>query len=103
MNSIQKSYEEFDKQMAAFSMYNKKEKATRNLSKELGSYLFFQIFKNIIQNMSKTYQAKQTMIRICRNYYRGNSVELANIDEFDRIYKSSDAIQWFLKDCFLYK
>ncbi|CAF1272539.1 unnamed protein product [Rotaria sp. Silwood1] len=43
------------------------------------------------------------MIRICRNYYRRNLTELANIDEFDHTYRSSDAISWYMKETFLYK
>ena len=32
------------------------------------------------------------MITTCRDYYHGNSTELANIDEFDGTYKSINAI-----------
>ena len=102
-DAISKSCEELDKQTAVFSMYNKKEKAIYNLSKEQGSFLFFQLFKILLKNLPKIYEAKQTMIRICRNYYRGNLTELANIDDFDRTYKSSDAILWFTKETFVNK
>jgi hypothetical protein len=84
-------------------MYNKKEKATRDLSKEAGSFLFFQLFKTVLKNMPKTAEAKKTMVTTCRNYYRGNLTELANIDDFDRTYKSVDAIPWYTKETFVYK
>jgi len=103
IDTLRKSREELDKQTAAFSMYNKKEKATRDLSKEAGSFLFFQLFKNVLKNMPKTAEAKKTMVTTCRNYYRGNLTELANIEEFDRTYKSADAIPWYTKETFVYK
>jgi hypothetical protein len=100
---LKTSREELDKHTAAFSMYNKKEKATRDLSKEAGSFLFFQLFKSVLKNMPKTAEAKKTMVTTCRNYYRGNITELGNIDDFDRTYKSVEAIPWYTKETFVYK
>ncbi|CAF1433916.1 unnamed protein product [Adineta steineri] len=102
-DTLQKSREELEKQTAAFSMYNKKEKATRDLSKEAGSFLFFQLFKNVIKNMPKTDLAKKTMVNTVREYYRGNLTELSNIEDFDKTYKSVDAIPWYTKETFVYK
>jgi hypothetical protein len=102
-DAIRISCEELDKQTAIFNMYNNKEKAIYNLLKEQGSFLFFQLFKFLLKTIPKTYEAKQTMITLCRNYYRGNLIELSNIDDFDRTYKSWDAILWFTKETFLYK
>ncbi|CAF1200599.1 unnamed protein product [Rotaria sp. Silwood1] len=103
IDSIRKSREELDQHIVALSMYNIKEKATRDLSKEAGSFIFFQLFKNILKHMPTTGEAKKTMITTCRNYYHGNLTELVNIDEFDRTYKSADAIPWFIKDTFINK
>lgn len=102
-DSIKKSREELDEHSAAFTTYNRNEKFSRNISRESGSYLCFQVFKNAVLQLPKTIEAKKDMIIFCRNYYRGNSNELANINEFEMCYKSDDAIAWFLKDCFLYK
>ncbi|CAF3716114.1 unnamed protein product [Rotaria sp. Silwood1] len=60
--SINKSREEFHKQADAFRMFNKEEKAAYDLSKEQGSFVFFQIFKLLLKNMPNTYEAKKTMI-----------------------------------------
>ncbi|CAF3706570.1 unnamed protein product [Rotaria sp. Silwood1] len=92
IDSIRKSREELDKHIVALSIYNKKDKATRDLSKGVGSFLFSELFKRILKNMPKTSEAKKTMVTTCQNYYRGNLTELANIDEFDRTYKLTDAI-----------
>ncbi|CAF4927761.1 unnamed protein product [Rotaria sp. Silwood1] len=103
IDSIRKSREELDKHIVALRMYNKKDKATRDLSKGVGSFLFFELFKSILKNMPKTSEAKKTMVTTCRNYYRGNLTELANIDEFDRTYTSTNAIPWYIKDTFINK
>lgn len=97
------SWVELDKQNSAFSIYNKKEKATRDLSKEAGSFLFFQLIKTVIKNLPRTAESKTSMITTCRNYYRGNAVELKNINEFEQTYKSADAIPWYTKETFVYK
>jgi hypothetical protein len=103
VDSIKQSCEELDKQIAAFSMYNKKEKRMRDLSKEGGSFLYFQLFLNALKYIPKTTEAKMSMITTCRNYYRGNLIELKNIEEFDRTYRSIDAISWYTKDAFVSK
>ena len=103
VNSIVKSREGLQNQAAAFSMYNQKEKATRDLTKEAGSFLFFQLFKTVLKSMPKTAQAKKTMINACRHYYRGNVTETRNIDDFERDYRSADAIPWYTKETFVYK
>ena len=101
--SIERSREELDKQTEVFSMYNKKEKATRDLSKEAGSFLFFQLFKSVLKNMPKTEEAKVRMVTTCRNYYRGNMIEMANIDDFEKNYDPVEAIPWYTKETFVYK
>ena len=84
-------------------MYNKKENFLRDLSKEAGSFLFFQLFKIILNTLPIYSESKRNMLKIVRSYYRGNLTELANIDEFDKTYQRVDAIPWFMKDCFLSK
>ncbi|CAF2864111.1 unnamed protein product [Rotaria sp. Silwood2] len=103
LESIKKSLEDLEKHAATFHMFNKKEKEKYDLSKEQGSFIVFQSFKSVFKNMPKTDEAKKTMVKLCRDYCRGNSIELANIDEFDRAYKASDAIIWYMQDKFLHK
>ena len=103
VTELRRAREQFEKQMAAFSVYNKEEKATRDLTKETGSFLFFQLFKMVLRNMPSNSQAKKLMVSKCRDYYRRNNKELTNVDDFERNYKASDAIVWYTKDCFLYR
>lgn len=101
--SLRRSREEFLQQSSTFSVYNKKEKATRDLAKESGSFLFFQLFKSVLKDLPQTPEAKKTMVNTCRNYYRGNLTEMKNIEDFDKNYRSEDAINWYTKEGFVYK
>ncbi|UJR18575.1 hypothetical protein I4U23_005482 [Adineta vaga] len=103
INNIKQARFELGKQAAAFSVYNQAEKATRDLTRETGSFLFFQLFKTALLSMIKTEQAKTTMISKCRDYYRGNEAELATIAEFEETYVSSEAIPWYTRESFVYK
>jgi hypothetical protein len=103
VSAIRRSYNELDQQAATFSWYNQSQKAARDLTKEAGSFLFFQLFKIVLKSMPKTSAAKESMISIFRDHYQDDRKELANIDEFDLTYKSSDAIRWYTRDTFLYK
>ncbi|CAF0735286.1 unnamed protein product [Didymodactylos carnosus] len=100
---IRKTMDLLEKQTAAFSLYDQKQKATRDLSKESGSFLFFQLFKDVLLNMEQTIEAKREMIAKCRDYYRSNKKELANIESFQTTYKATEAIQWYTKDSFVYR
>jgi len=102
-DAIQVECENLTKHTTTFSLYNQKEKATRDLSKESGSFLFFQLFKSVLLKMPKTVESKAMMISRCRDYYRGDPKELENINEFDLTYKSTEAIPWYTKETFLYK
>ncbi|CAM4983145.1 unnamed protein product, partial [Rotaria socialis] len=43
------------------------------------------------------------MIQACREYYDGNTNEMKFIDDFEKNYRSEDAIVWYLKRSFVYK
>ncbi len=40
-------------------------------------------------------QAKREMLAECRAQYHGNKQVLAQIDDFQRTYRSEDAIYWY--------
>lgn len=46
-------------------------------------------------------EAKQQMLRKCRQVYWNNSFEKKKIDEFERTYRACDAIRWYTKPGFL--
>jgi len=102
IQSIRGELDDLRKQLSTFSLYEK-QKPTRDLSKESASFLWFQLFKDVLLRMPRSEEAKREMIEQCRQYYRGNTEELRNIDEFSRTYTEKDTIQWYTKQCFIYR
>ncbi len=58
-NGINNALVEVSNQNVTLSMLNKKGKAVRDLSEEVGSFLFFQICLNAMRNMPKGDDAKK--------------------------------------------
>ena len=84
IHSIQQNTELLQKQLDTFSFYNEhQEKATRDLSEDSAVFLWFQLFKDVILRMPRDVIAKQQLVQFCRQYYRGNQIEMSNIDEFE--------------------
>jgi hypothetical protein len=103
IESIRKTLRLCEKNQAAFSLYNQQEKNTRDLTQESGSFLFFQLFKDVLLNMQQTLHSKREMVENCKAYCRQKANELEDIELFDKTYKSSEAIQWYTKDSFVYR
>ena len=101
--SIKEQIDLVDKQLQTFSVFDHNQKSTKDLSKQSGEFLWFQLFNYIINRLPNNQQAKQQMIEICKQYYRGNLKELKLINQFDKEYKSEDAIRWYSKQSFIYK
>lgn len=102
LQSIREELNDLHQQLATFSLYEK-QKSTRDLSKESASFLWFQLFKDVLLRMPRSEEAKRELIDQCRQFYRGNTEELSNIDEFAHTYTDADTIHWYTKQCFLYR
>jgi len=48
-------------------------------------------------------EAKKEMLTECRTCCRNSPQDLKQIDEFERTYRSTDAILWYTKPCFLHR
>ena len=101
--SIEEQVDAFDKQLQTISVFQQNQKSTKDLSKQSGEFLWLQAFHHIINRLPKNPKGKQDLIEICRSYYRGNIKELKLIDEFERDYRSEEAIRWYSKESFVYK
>lgn len=102
INSIREELDDLRKQVSTFSLYEK-QKSTRDLSKESASFLWFQLFKDVLLRMPRSEEAKCQMIEQCQQYYRGNAEELKNIQEFIQTYTYEDTIRWYTKQSFIYR
>ncbi|CAF1285428.1 unnamed protein product [Rotaria sordida] len=101
--SIKEQIDFINKQIQTFSYFDQHEKLTKDLSKESAKFFWFQLFNYVITRLPRNEQAKQQMIQICKEYYRGNTKELKLIYDFEQNYQSKDAIRWYSKQSFIYK
>ena len=68
-----------------------------------GVYFTYLLFIELFKQMSRTKQAKEAMVNRCRDFYRGDKKNLADIEYFDRKYTSDQAIEWYIKESFVYR
>jgi len=101
--SIREQMTLVDQQIQTLSFFNQHEQSTKDLSKESGKFIWFQLFKYVILRLPRDEKAKKEMIETCRNYYRGHTKQMKLIDEFEKEYRSEDAIRWYSKQSFVYK
>ncbi|CAF1206617.1 unnamed protein product [Didymodactylos carnosus] len=102
IKSIKDNIDLVEKQIQSFSFYNQ-QKSTRDLTSESASFLWFQLFKDLIIQMPPDNHGKRQMIQKCQEYYRGNRKEVATIQEFSDTYRRADAIRWYTRQSFVYK
>ena len=102
IQAVRDQVNDLHKQLSTFSLYEK-QKPTRDLSQESASFLWFQLFKDVLLRMPRSDEAKREMIDQCRQYYRGNPDELDEIDTFARTYTNDETIRWYTKQCFIYR
>ncbi|CAF1679201.1 unnamed protein product, partial [Rotaria sp. Silwood1] len=101
--SIKEQIDLVHKQIQTFSFFDRHQKSTKDLSNDSAHFLWFQLFSYVIARLPRNQNAKQQMIQICKEYYRGNTKQMKLIYDFEKNYQSTDAIRWYSKQSFVYK
>lgn len=101
--SISGTMQLIEKQDAAFHLFDRTEKATRDLTKESASFLWHQLLIDVLKKMPADEQAKNEMLDHCAAYYRHNKIELQKIEHFRTSYTSKNAVKYYTEDSFLYR
>ena len=78
------------------------ETTAKDISKEMGSILWFQLLVDVLLRMTHTDDAKMELIQTWRENYTGNSSELIIIEEFERQFKRNKAVWWHTRESSLY-
>ena len=68
-----------------------------------GEFIYAQLLIDCLLRMQDDSDSKEALLSFCRERYKDNTRELAIIDEFQRTYTSSHAIEWYTKPSFLYR
>ena len=66
------------------------------------SFMYTTLFKRILLNMNHELHERQVFVKVCRTHYTDSVTQLAVVDEFDRKYRSDEAIWWYTRECFIY-
>jgi hypothetical protein len=91
MDSLRSNIELVTKQAAAFGLFDGKERSTKFLTRESASFLWFQLLTDVLKNIALSdirNTGIEEMLVHCKSYYRGNRVELDNIEVFRNQYVS---------------
>ncbi|CAF3139386.1 unnamed protein product [Rotaria socialis] len=86
-----------------FSLFNQKQKSTRDLTKESASFLWHQMLLYVFKQMPHNDRMKNEMLDQCVDHYRNNQTELETIEQFRKSHTHDQAISWCTDEYFLYK
>ena len=88
------------RQLIAVTLFSPKSHV-RHLTFDLAEFMWFLLLKEVLKGLPMTLSSKQDMINQCRDYYRHDSANLIMIDEFERTYEPSHAINWYSRPSFV--
>ena len=74
---------------------------SKNGIENYSAYHSYISFIELLKQMPRTRQAKENMLKTCRDYYRGIEHEQKKIDLFETTYQSDKAIDWYIADSFV--
>jgi tetratricopeptide (TPR) repeat protein len=77
--------------------------STQNLNQLEPSFMYTQIFKEILLEMEHNKQSIQDFVQFLRLHYINNIPKLKDIAEFERDYRPQYAITWYTRECFIYE
>ncbi|CAF1320417.1 unnamed protein product [Adineta steineri] len=103
LQSIRDTMLVVEKQLLAFSLFDQKQKSTKDLSKDSASFLWHQLLLHVLKKMPQDEQAKTDLVTICLDFYGTNKQESKKIEKFRTHYACEQAIEWYTDECFLYK
>ena len=103
LTSIREKIGHVEKQILAFSLFDQKQKSTKDVSKEGASFLWHQMLMFVLKQIPQDDLSKRHMIELCRDFYQNNKQQLAKIERFEKSYTRDQAIAWYTDEGFLYK
>lgn len=78
------------------------QRAPKELNELPASFMYSQIFKEILSDIGDHPNAKEDLVHYCYEQYSTNERILEKIGEFDRTYCSESAIRWYSREPFVY-
>jgi tetratricopeptide (TPR) repeat protein len=102
--SLQRDVKKFNHDSIAISFVALDEETPiKNLDQLEPSFMYTQIFKEIILEMEHNEQSIKNFILLWRFHYMNNTLKLNDIAEFERDYCPQSAITWYTRESFVYE
>ncbi|CAF1026078.1 unnamed protein product [Adineta steineri] len=102
--ALQSAVKQSDQDAIAVSFLTINEmSSTENLNQLEPTFMYTQLFKEILLDMEYGDNAIKDLVILCRELYPNNKGELKIINEFERDYDPEKAIWWYTRECFTYK
>jgi tetratricopeptide (TPR) repeat protein len=79
------------------------EASTQNIDQLEPSFMYTQIFKEILLEMEHEENSINNLAIYCRKFYNDSMRELKIIYEFEHNYRSKSPISWYTRECFTYQ
>ena len=93
----------FNQEPILFNCFDRGQTTMRDLNKERASFMWTHILLDVLKQIPTHETAMEEMLHMCAEHYRDNGVQLNCIKQFRDTYVSHHAIQWYTKNCFLYR
>ena len=104
LQSIRKSKRIVLKQTLGFNVLEyQTQRSTRDVSKDSGSFIWFQVLIDILKKITHSDRSKRDMLDKCKQYYALNEPEMKKIEQFELTYTKDKAIEWYTRDAFVYR
>ena len=101
--SLQQAVQQFDEKLTPISsvQFNEEEEYDADLNRLEPAFMYTQLFKKILLDIEYEDQAREALVKICREKYAGDLSELKVIEEFRQDYRPDKAIWWYTRGCFI--
>ncbi|UJR08217.1 hypothetical protein I4U23_012490 [Adineta vaga] len=76
---------------------------SKSLQAHNAIFMWFQLFIEVLLRMHHKSTDRKELIDICKKNYNGNKKEMDIIQEFEKTYKSDNAIWWYTREACFYR
>ncbi|CAF1351007.1 unnamed protein product [Adineta steineri] len=92
-----------DQDPLAFSYYDLNQRSLRYLTEEGASFLWTYMLIDVLKLIPANSYSISDIINLCQECYHDCPAQLALIRKFGDTYAADKALEWYTRDCFLYR
>jgi tetratricopeptide (TPR) repeat protein len=101
--ALQKAVKQCNQDSIPLSFVSSTNTAGQNLDELESSFMYTQIFKEILFELEYNEQSVKDLANYCREQYDDNIDEIKIINQFEHDYRPDKSIWWYTRECFTYQ